>query len=69
MPKGIFHLRVAQISHRRYFTRRKAYFTQIWVYRRAINPNLNINIPQIFLKTQAKTILSPLKKRGFCGMI
>ncbi|MBQ7910254.1 MAG: hypothetical protein IJ363_05650, partial [Clostridia bacterium] len=33
MPKGIFHLRVAQISHRRYFTRRKAYFTQIWVYR------------------------------------
>ena len=40
MPKGIFHLRVAQISHRRYFTRRKAYFTQIWVYRRATNPNL-----------------------------
>ena len=38
--KGEFHTRNARISHRRYFTRRKAYFTQIWVYRRAINPNL-----------------------------
>ena len=31
--KGEFHTRNARISHRSYFTRRKAYFTQIWVYR------------------------------------
>ncbi|MBP3571283.1 MAG: hypothetical protein J6M42_04930, partial [Clostridia bacterium] len=64
MPKGIFHLRVAQISHRRYFTRRKAYFTQIWGYRRPITPNLTV-----FRADILRNGLPLLPNGLFCGIL